>query len=126
MKKVSLYIVAILTMIFFLLSFYVKADSSSTKANLPTASPSAYSLPTLSFGTPAPTLTATLDYEKLGLPSPTVTPTFNYVQLASQYLTPFPTSTAAPPLWTATSALDDPLLRVIARKLPRVCMQNTS
>lgn len=106
-------------MIFFLASFYVKADSSSIKANLPTASPSRYALPTLSFGTPAPTLTSTLDYEELGLPSPTTTPTLNYVDLASHYLTPFPTSTAAPPLWTATSPLDNPLLDVVARKLPQ-------
>jgi hypothetical protein len=119
MKKISLYIVAIFSMIFLLTAFYAKADSPSTKANLPTASPSPYILPTLAgFGTSVPTVTSTLDYEKLGLPSPTITPTLDYPQLASHYLTPFPTSTAILPPWTPTSTPENLLLSTIARKLP--------
>lgn len=119
MKKISLYVVAIFSMIFLLTAFYVKADSPSTKANLPTASPSPYIPPTLAgFEAPVPTVTPTLDYEKLGLPSPTITPTLDYSQLASHYLTPFPTSTAIIPPWTPTPTPENPLLSIIARKLP--------
>lgn len=103
-------------MIFLLTAFYVKADSPSTKPNLPTASPSPYILPTLAgFGTPVPTVTSTLDYEKLGLPSPTITPTLDYPQLASHYLTPFPTSTAIIPPWTPTSTPENPLLGIVVK-----------
>lgn len=117
MKKVSLYVIAIFSIIFFLSTFYVKADSSSIRENLvPTTSPSSTTLPIMSMGTPVPSFPPRLGDEKPATSSPPPVPAFDYVQLASDYLTPLPTSTAIIPDWTVTATPENLLSGIVLRK----------